>query len=68
MPLTGVGFAAAPGSAAAIMGPSGSGKTSLLRVLAGLQPAGGERLPLDGAPSCRLATTRARAEAPAEAG
>lgn len=37
--LAGVGFTLAPGSALVLRGPNGIGKTTLLRTVAGLQPA-----------------------------
>ena len=38
-----------PGELGALIGPSGSGKTSLLRAVAGLEPAQSGRIRLDGA-------------------
>lgn len=58
--LAGAAFAAAPGSATAIVGPSGSGKTTLLRVLAGLHPAHTGHLTLDGLPLAARAQRRTR--------
>lgn len=45
--LRGVSFAVAPGEALVLRGPNGIGKTTLLRTLAGLQPAQAGRLSLD---------------------
>lgn len=55
---------ARPGELTALIGPNGTGKSTLLRTVAGLQPAlGGEAL-LDGARLDRMsATTRARRQA-----
>ncbi|MET7614922.1 dipeptide/oligopeptide/nickel ABC transporter ATP-binding protein, partial [Streptomyces seoulensis] len=58
--LAGAAFAAAPGSATAIVGPSGSGKTTLLRVLAGLHPAHTGHLTLDRIPLAARAQRRTR--------
>lgn len=46
--LTGVGFEVAPGERLAITGPDGSGQSTLLGVLAGLLPAYGGMVQLDG--------------------
>ena len=46
--LEGVSFALAPGQALVLRGPNGAGKTSLLRVLAGLQPALEGRVEVEG--------------------
>ena len=40
--LTGVSFAADPGSVLAVVGPNGAGKSTLLKVLAGLLPHDGQ--------------------------
>ncbi|NKI41923.1 ABC transporter ATP-binding protein [Streptomyces physcomitrii] len=58
--LSGVDFAAAPGSATAVIGPSGSGKTTLLRVLAGLHPVHTGHLALDGSPLAARVQRRTR--------
>ncbi len=42
--LEGIGFSVERGTALVLRGPNGAGKTSLLRTLAGLQPAGGGRV------------------------
>ncbi len=46
--VTGVDLAVTPGRAIAIVGPSGAGKTTLLATLAGLLPARGGSVDLDG--------------------
>ncbi|MEV1046305.1 ATP-binding cassette domain-containing protein [Streptomyces sp. NPDC049916] len=58
--LTDVAFAAAPGTATAVIGPSGSGKTTLLRVLAGLHSDHSGQLTLDGDPLAAHAQRRTR--------
>lgn len=45
-----VDFAAEPGEALILRGPNGAGKTSLIRVLAGLAPAAGGAIRLEGQP------------------
>jgi thiamine transport system ATP-binding protein len=47
--LDGVDLDVARGEVLTVLGPSGCGKTTLLRVIAGLQPAGDGRVLLDGA-------------------
>ena len=42
--LAGVSFEVAPGAVLVLRGPNGIGKTTLLRTLAGLQPAAGGRI------------------------
>jgi ATP-binding cassette subfamily C exporter for protease/lipase len=46
--LKGVAFALQPGEVLAVVGPSASGKTTLARLLAGLWPAAGGKVRLDG--------------------
>lgn len=46
--LDGVDLDVADGSLVAVLGPSGCGKTTLLRVLAGLEPAGGGTVTVGG--------------------
>ncbi|GGH45628.1 ABC transporter ATP-binding protein [Microbacterium album] len=48
--LDGVELSVADGENVAILGPSGSGKSTLLRVIAGLEPADGGEILIDGAP------------------
>lgn len=48
-------FELAPGELVAVVGPNGAGKSSLLATLAGLAPAAGGQLRLDGTPLERLA-------------
>ena len=45
-----VGFAAEAGDAVVVVGPNGAGKSTLLATLAGLLPAAGGKVALDGAP------------------
>jgi len=46
-----VGLAVLPGTLTGLVGPSGSGKTTLLRILAGITPATGGTVTLDGDPA-----------------
>ncbi|MET7460476.1 heme ABC exporter ATP-binding protein CcmA [Nonomuraea sp. NPDC005501] len=48
--LEGFSLSASPGEIVAVVGQNGSGKSTLLRCLAGLQPAGGGRVTVFGAP------------------
>ncbi len=48
--LRDVNLSVAEGEFLAILGPSGCGKTTLLRILAGLEPASGGRITIGGAP------------------
>jgi iron complex transport system ATP-binding protein len=73
--LAGVDVEVRPGEVLAILGPNGVGKSTLLRVLAGLLPASGGEVRLEGSPLAAL-TSRERAqrlalvpqELPADAG
>ena len=47
--LKGLSFALQPGEVLAVVGPSASGKTTLARLLAGVWPASGGKVRLDGA-------------------
>ncbi|MFJ8041669.1 ABC transporter ATP-binding protein [Kitasatospora sp. NPDC096147] len=58
--LTGVDLDVRAGALTAITGPSGCGKTTLLRTLAGLHPATGGTLTLDGSPLTGTHRTRTR--------
>jgi heme exporter protein A len=49
--FSGLGFALGTGEALVVSGPNGAGKSSLLRLVAGLVPAAGGRLNLDGGDS-----------------
>ena len=46
--LSGVSFQASPGDFVSLIGPSGCGKSTLLRMLAGLTPASGGSIRVDG--------------------
>lgn len=46
--LHGVDLVIGPGERVSVLGPSGSGKSTLLRVIAGLHPAAGGRVVIDG--------------------
>jgi ABC-type multidrug transport system ATPase subunit len=48
--LSGVSFAAAPGTVNCFVGPNGSGKTTLLRIVAGLLAPTGGRIEMSAAP------------------
>lgn len=58
--LRGVSFTVADGETLVILGPSGAGKTSLLRVIAGLEPADAGSLQLDGRDLLGVAPQRRR--------
>jgi ABC-2 type transport system ATP-binding protein len=49
--LDGVSFDVAPGEVFGLLGPNGAGKTTAFRVLAGLLPADGGAIELDGVPA-----------------
>src|SRR5690349_24032380 len=46
--LRGINLTVAPGEFIALVGPSGCGKTTFLRIVAGLEPASGGEVLLDG--------------------
>jgi len=48
--LTGIELSIAAGETVTLLGPSGCGKTTLLRIIAGLEPASGGTISVDGAP------------------
>lgn len=58
--LEGISFSVGPGEQVALVGPNGAGKSTLLKLLAGLLPAGGGRVLLEGKEISSI-TSKARA-------
>jgi ABC-type sugar transport system ATPase subunit len=56
--LRGLSLAVEPGELVAVLGASGSGKSTLLRVIAGLEPADGGRVLIDGADQLKVAPAK----------
>ena len=56
--LRGLSLTVEPGELVAVLGASGSGKSTLLRVVAGLEPADGGRVLIDGADQTRVAPAK----------
>lgn len=56
--LAGVSLDVAQGEIVSLLGPSGSGKTTLLRIIAGLEPAEGGQVFLEGEDISRIPTHR----------
>jgi len=59
--LRGVSLTVAPGSVHGLLGPNGSGKSTLIRVLTGIERAGGGSVEIDGAEQRGMRPARSRA-------